>query len=93
MADRGFPPIAEASSVRAMGRMDRMDSMEAAEEVEGAAAARGIYFVSPQILTVRGQVVVAAVRAARAAKAVEAAAAGEGRLESIFTITAPMGAL
>ena len=33
------------------------------------------------------------VRAARVAKAVEAAAAGEGRLESIFTITAPMGAL
>jgi hypothetical protein len=39
MADRGFPPIAEASSVRAMGRTDRMDSMEAAEE---AAAARGV---------------------------------------------------
>ena len=35
----------------------------------------------------------AAVKAARAVKAVEAAAAGEGRLESIFTITAPMGAL
>jgi len=33
------------------------------------------------------------VRAARAVKAVEAAAAGEGRLESIFIITAPMGAL
>ena len=42
MADRGFPPIAEASSVRAMGRTDRMDSMEAAEEAEEAAAARGI---------------------------------------------------
>ena len=36
---------------------------------------------------------VAAVRAARAVKAVEAVAAGEGRLESIFIITAPMGAL
>ena len=36
---------------------------------------------------------VAAVRAVRVAKAVEAVAAGEGRLESIFTITAPMGAL
>lgn len=46
MAGRGYPPIAEASSVRAMGRMGRMDSMEAAEEVEGAAAAREIYFVS-----------------------------------------------
>lgn len=41
MADRGYPPIAEASSVRAMDRTDRMDSMEAAEEVEEAAAARG----------------------------------------------------
>jgi hypothetical protein len=76
-----------------MDRTDRMDSMEAAEEAEGAAAAREIYFVSPQILTVRGQVVAAAVRAARAVKVVEAAAAGEGRLESIFIITAPMGAL
>jgi len=37
--------------------------------------------------------VAAAVKAARAAKAVEAAAAGEGRLESIFTITAPVAAL
>jgi len=37
--------------------------------------------------------VAAAVKAARAAKAVEAVAAGEGRLESIFIITAPMGAL
>ena len=36
---------------------------------------------------------VAAVRAVRAAKAVEAVAAGEVRLESIFIITAPMGAL
>jgi len=42
MADRGFPPIAEASSVRAMDRTDRMVSMEAAEEAEEAAAARGI---------------------------------------------------
>ena len=33
------------------------------------------------------------VRAARVAKAVEAAAAGEVRLEYIFIITAPMGAL
>ena len=41
MADRGFPPIAEASSVRAMDRTDRMVSMEAAEEAEEAAAVRG----------------------------------------------------
>jgi hypothetical protein len=45
------------------------------------------------ILTVQGQVAVAAVKAARVAKVVEVVAAGEGRLESIFTITAPMGAL
>jgi len=37
--------------------------------------------------------VAAAVKAARVAKAVEAVAAGEVRLESIFIITAPMGAL
>jgi len=42
MAHLGSPPIAEASSVRAMDRTDRMDSMEAAEEAEEAAAARGI---------------------------------------------------
>ena len=35
----------------------------------------------------------AAVKAARVAKAVEAVAAGEVRLEYIFIITAPMGAL
>jgi hypothetical protein len=45
------------------------------------------------ILTVRGQVVAVGVKAARAVKAVEAVAAGEVHLESIFTITAPMGAL
>ena len=67
--------------------------MEAAEEAEEAAAVRGTEFVFPQIITVRGQVVAVGVRAARVAKAVEAAAAGEVRLESIFTITAPMGAL
>jgi hypothetical protein len=42
MAHLGSPPIAEASSVRAMDRTGRMDSMEAAEEAEEAAAARGI---------------------------------------------------
>jgi hypothetical protein len=42
MAHLGSPPIAEASSVRAMDRTDRMVSMEAAEEAEEAAAARGI---------------------------------------------------
>ncbi len=89
----GYPPIAEASSVRAMGRMGRMDSMEAAEEVEGRRQPGKFYFVSLQISTVRGQVVVAAVRAARAAKAVKAAAAGEGRLEYIFIIMVPMVAL
>ena len=47
----------------------------------------------PQIITARGQVVAVGVRAARAVRAVEAVAAGEGRLESIFIITAPMGAL
>jgi hypothetical protein len=41
MAHPGFPPIAEASSVRAMVRTARMDSMEAAEEAEEAAAVRG----------------------------------------------------
>jgi hypothetical protein len=93
MAHLGSLPIAEASSVRAMDRTDRMDSMEAAEEAEEAAAARGIYFVSPQILTVREQVVAVGVRVGRAAKAVEAAAAGEGRLESTFIIMVPMVAL
>jgi phosphopantothenate synthetase len=92
MVHLGFPLIAEASSGRAMDRTDRMDSMEAAEEAEEAAAARGIYF-APPILTVRGQVAVAAVKAARAAKAVEVAAAGEGRLESTFIIMVPMAAL
>jgi hypothetical protein len=76
-----------------MDRTDRMVSMEAAEEAEEAAAARGIYSASPQILMVRGQVVAAAVKAARAAKAVEAAAGGEGRLESTFIIMVPMAAL
>jgi hypothetical protein len=41
MVHRGFPPTAEASSVRAMDRTDKMASMEVAEEVEEAAAARG----------------------------------------------------
>jgi len=39
MAHRGAPPIAEASSVRAMDRTDRMDGMKAAEE---ATAIRGV---------------------------------------------------
>lgn len=94
MAGRGYPPIAEASSVRAMGRTGRMDSMARVAAAVAAAEVRGIYSVGfGEIPTVRGQVVVAAVRVARVAKAVEAVAAGVGRLESIFTITAPMGAL
>jgi hypothetical protein len=93
MAGRGYPPIAEASSVRAMDRTDRMASMARVVAAVAVAEVRAISCALLVTPTVLAQVVAVGVRAARVAKAVEAAAAGEGRLESIFTITAPMGAL
>ena len=45
MAHRGFPPIPEASSVRAMGRTDRMDSTARVAAAVAAAEVRGIYSV------------------------------------------------
>jgi hypothetical protein len=89
MAHLGSPLIAEVSS--ASGRWTGWTGWSAWKRRRRRR--QPFKFVFPQIITVRGQVVAAAVKAARAAKAVEAAAAGEVRLESTFIIMVLMAAL